>query len=98
MRSVVIDWDREFAVCRNCDGTGCGLCSGLGEHVGDLYVHHVTCACGWECDGHQLKERSPEGLCPECGTDIDSAIAAELPNEEDGQFRDYDQYDLDDRR
>lgn len=82
--SPQIDWDDKI-ICGSCDGTGCGLCGGTGE-VHCPILLHVTCACGWDCDGETARSRLVDGqFCPDCGLDLDKAISDTDPTGAEGE-------------
>lgn len=90
MRDLVTQWDVDGFICDRCSGTGCVLCGGGGE-VQAHYLVHVTCACGWECDGHDFDAAmaKTDGRCPDCSTSMQREVERERPEFDPGE-PDYD--------
>ncbi len=63
--------------CRFCNGTGCGPCKGRGEIAVDRELDRITCLCGQEITARDW-EQNHDGLCAECGLDLERHVDAAL--------------------
>lgn len=92
------DWDPSPTICGGCNGNGCGTCRHTGEVVTAPVLLHVSCICGWDCDGRKFRAAMLEsnGRCPECERPIEDAVEEQRPEDvlEDDDGPDYDSYDL----
>ena len=94
----VATWTESGEVCRMCEGNGCGTCHGKGEVRGEPTLEHVQCACGFDCTGEQWRKSRIvwQGSCPECDSDLESAVEAACPTKpKDDEPRDCDVDDFD---